>query len=253
MRRIVWKSIMSAILAILLLTGISVSAMADMQPTFEDVGKYFEMGKPITFAIYPSNIHTGDTFQWSIQKGTSDVKSNRKILTGKTSSSITLSPGEDGYPSEKTIYLLICDIYNSSGESTGDVWFMADMSYVPAQEAPAVAQETKTPTEQITIPVKPTVAKVKSAGKKVTVTWKRFAQTKKTKAIWKKIKKIEIQYSTDKSFKNGVERKIVKRTKTSAVIKGLKKKTVYYVRVRYLGGNGECSKWSKVKKIRVKK
>ena len=121
------------------------------------------------------------------------------------------------------------------------------------KSVPVVQAQPQT-TEQIRISQKPTVTSVKSAGKKkISVKWKKFPETKKKKAIWKKIKKVEIQYSTDKSFKNGTKRKTVKRTKTSVTIKGLKKKTVYYVRVRYLGSNGECSKWSKVKTIRVKK
>ena len=42
-----------------------------------------------------------------------------------------------------------------------------------------------------------------------------------------------------------------KKSKTSAKIKGLKKKTIYYVRVRYYDGTG-YSAWSKVKKVKTK-
>ena len=44
---------------------------------------------------------------------------------------------------------------------------------------------------------------------------------------------------------------MVGKKKTKAVIKGLAKKTTYYVRVRYFDGTG-YSAWSGVKKIKTK-
>ena len=69
--------------------------------------------------------------------------------------------------------------------------------------------------------------------------------------IWKKIKSVQIQCATDKAFRNIVKTATVKQSKASAKIKGLKKKTTYYVRVRYSDGTG-YSAWSKVKKIKTK-
>ena len=43
----------------------------------------------------------------------------------------------------------------------------------------------------------------------------------------------------------------IKKGKTKYVVKGLKKKTTYYVRVRYYDGEG-YSVWSKTKKIKTK-
>lgn len=110
------------------------------------------------------------------------------------------------------------------------------------------------------VPVMLTIAKSSSGVKakagakgKATITWKKFKQTKKTKAIWKKIKKIEVQYSTDKSFRTGVVKKLVGKNKTKLSVKGLKNNTTYYVRTRYTDGGGGYSKWSGIKKFKTKK
>lgn len=121
-----------------------------------------------------------------------------------------------------------------------------------------VCGETKTEVipiieEQITISKKPTIQKPTPAKGKITVNWKHFNHTsKKAKAIWKKIKKVEVQCATDKAFTNIVKTTTVGKSKTKATIKGLAKKTNYYVRVRYFDGTG-YSKWSSVKKIKTKK
>ena len=106
--------------------------------------------------------------------------------------------------------------------------------------------------EQITISKKPTIKKPSATKNKITVNWKHFKKTKKTQSIWKKIKKVQIQCATDKAFTNIVKSTTVGKSKTKATIKGLAKKTNYYVRVRYFDGTG-YSKWSSVKKIKTKK
>ena len=106
--------------------------------------------------------------------------------------------------------------------------------------------------EQITISKKPTIKKPSATKNKITVNWKHFKKTKKTQSIWKKIKKVQIQCATDKAFTNIVKTTTVGKSKTKATIKGLAKKTNYYVRVRYFDGTG-YSKWSSVKKIKTKK
>ena len=119
---------------------------------------------------------------------------------------------------------------------------------IPAPPAPVVE------TEIITISKAPAGVKAK-AGKKgsVDLTWKAFKQTKKTKAIWKKVKKIEVQYSTDKSFTTGVVSKTLGKKKTKLTVKKLTAKTTYYFRVRYVEGPLKVSKWSSVKKAKTKK
>ena len=107
-------------------------------------------------------------------------------------------------------------------------------------------------TEKITVSKKPSIKKPAAAKGKITVKWKHFKHTsKKTNKIWKKIKKVQVQCATDKAFKNLVKTTTVKKSKTSAKIKGLRKKTTYFVRVRYYDGVG-YSAWSKVKKVKTK-
>ena len=105
--------------------------------------------------------------------------------------------------------------------------------------------------EQITISKKPTIKNPSATKNKITVSWKHFKQTKKTKKVWKKIKKVQIQCATDKAFTNIIKTSMVGKKKTKATIKGLSKKTTYYVRVRYFDGTG-YSAWSKVKKVKTK-
>ena len=112
----------------------------------------------------------------------------------------------------------------------------------------------KTNTELITISRKPVIKKAKTGRKgKVTITWKKFRKTKKTKAIWKKIKGIEVQYSTDLSFRMNSKTLILGKKKTKLVLKGLKKKKNIYIRMRYTDGSGGYSGWSSVRKVKVKR
>ena len=88
---------------------------------------------------------------------------------------------------------------------------------------------------------------------RVTVRWKKINKTGKTKALYNQIKSVQIQYSTDPFFpKEATITKTAKKTRTWRVIKSLKRKTVYYFRVRYADGSGGYSNWSKVMKARTK-
>ena len=110
------------------------------------------------------------------------------------------------------------------------------------------------PKVNITITTKPSIKKPKATAKnKINVTWKKYKETKNTKALWKKIKKVEIQYSTDKSFSKNVRSILAKKSKTSATIKKLTKNTTYYVRIRYTDGKGGYSNWSNTKTVKTKK
>lgn len=92
--------------------------------------------------------------------------------------------------------------------------------------------------------------KGESEEKTVTVSWKKIKKNKAGKKLLKQIKSIQVQYSTDKKFKNNVNTKTVGKKKTKVTLK-LQKKTTYYIRVRYKGANG-FSKWSKVKRVKTK-
>ena len=85
------------------------------------------------------------------------------------------------------------------------------------------------------------------------------AGTKQFKAVWTKIGTqttgYQLQYSTSSTFKTGNKTVNVKGyAKTAYVIKRLKVKKTYYVRIRtYLktGGAMYYSKWSAKKKIKT--
>lgn len=94
--------------------------------------------------------------------------------------------------------------------------------------------------------------KAKAAKKSVKVSWKKA----KKKAL-KKFDKVEIQVCPDKGFQMAnTKRVVVKKSKKSATVKGLVKGKTYYVRVRDVKGSGTgklVSKWSKAKKVKIKK
>ena len=103
----------------------------------------------------------------------------------------------------------------------------------------------------------PKVKIKKPAAKKnaVTVKWTKLnkKQLKKSKAT-----KYEVWVSTSKSFPAGATTKEVFKSKgkSSATVKGLKKNTKYFVKVRavrYAGGVKYVGKWSSVKSIKTKK
>ena len=118
----------------------------------------------------------------------------------------------------------------------------------PTTEAQPVTPETVL--EPITISRVPSSVKVKVRKNKVTVSWKKIKKSKKTKALLAQIKNIQIQYSTDPTFNQNPVAKTIGKNKTEVVLK-LKKKTTYYIRLRYVGKDG-FSNWSKVKKVKMK-
>ena len=94
------------------------------------------------------------------------------------------------------------------------------------------------------------ISNPKAAKKSATIKWKKVS-----KANLKKIKKIEIQYSTDKNFRKNVISKKVSAKKTSYKLTKLKSKKKYYVRIRaYTKKKGvvHVSKWSAKKPFKTK-
>ena len=113
-------------------------------------------------------------------------------------------------------------------------------------------QPSPDPDEKITISVPPKSVKAKVKGKKLTVSWKKLnKKRKKDKELFKQIRSIDIQVSTDRQFREIVAERKLGKKKTNVTVK-IKKKTTYYVRVRYVGDDG-VSKWSDVKKVKKKK
>ena len=101
------------------------------------------------------------------------------------------------------------------------------------------------PTEIVDLPTVK-ISKPKAAKKKITVKWKKVS-----KKNLKKISGIQIQVATDPSFTNIVKTATAGKKKTSKVIKGLRSKTKYYVRIRTYAAGNHVSNW-KSKSIKVK-
>ncbi len=99
-------------------------------------------------------------------------------------------------------------------------------------------------------------SKIKSIGKIKKVS--RKSNKYKVLVKYKKVKnafKYEIQYATHKKFKAG-KTKTKRTNKTKYTITKLKNRTTYYIRVRayrYQFGERVYGKWSKVKRLKIKK
>ena len=92
------------------------------------------------------------------------------------------------------------------------------------------------------------IYKPKAGKKKITVKWKKISKKNR-----KKISGIEIQVATDPLFNHIAKTaKVDNNKKTSKVIKGLKPKTKYYVRIRAYAPGNHFSKWKEKKNIKVK-
>ena len=115
---------------------------------------------------------------------------------------------------------------------------------------PVPAPAPTEPTEKVTLSKLKSVKLKALSAKKLEVKWKKLSKKEQSK-----IQKFEIQYSTDKTFKTGVKKKWAKKTKNSYTIKGLKKNTKYYVRIRAYKKSGNIiyvSKWAtKSKKTKI--
>lgn len=110
-------------------------------------------------------------------------------------------------------------------------------------------EEHAAATKVITIKVAPKKAAVKCAKSKkanqLTISWKRDAQ----------VSGYEIQYSTDKNFKNAKSVKVGKNKTTSKSIDNLKSGKKYYVRVRSYKNVGKTrinGNWSKTDRVTTK-
>ncbi len=93
----------------------------------------------------------------------------------------------------------------------------------------------------------PSSVKATVKKNKVTVSWKKV----KDKALLKQIRSIQVQYAADKKFKKNKKTVLVDSNKAKTTLKPGSNKTCY-VRVRYKGTKG-YSKWSTVKKVKLKK
>ena len=112
------------------------------------------------------------------------------------------------------------------------------------------AAAEKTAQEKVTIAKAPAGVKAKGKKAKAIVSWKKIKKTKSGKKLLAQISYVQVQYATDPAFTQNVGTREVAKNKTKATL-NLERKTVYYVRVRYVGSDG-VSNWSKIKKVKTK-
>ena len=93
---------------------------------------------------------------------------------------------------------------------------------------------------------------------KVAITYLRSKKKGQLIVRWKKKQRIggyEIQYGTQKTFKQAKTKKIPGKGKTGIILKKLKRKRTYYVRMRsWKKVRGRCvyGAWSKLRKVKIK-
>ena len=127
----------------------------------------------------------------------------------------------------------------------------------PTTPKPTPKPTTATPTTARPTTAKPTTAAPKTTKKKVLsrTTVKKATKKKAAKKVsvtFKKVtgaKKYQVQISTTKKFKKVLVKKTVKKVKVTITNRKLRNKKKLYVRVKAVG----AKKWSKVKKVTVKK
>ena len=140
------------------------------------------------------------------------------------------------------------DVVVSSNVSVKSKWLNGDCFVTLQFTAQKKASE---PAETASLSKLKSVKLKALSAKKLQVSWKKLSSKEQ-----KKIQKIQIQYSTDKNFKTGVKTINAKKTKSSYIIKGLKKNTKYWVRIRAYKKEGNIvyvSKWvTKNKKTKKK-
>ena len=123
-------------------------------------------------------------------------------------------------------------------------------------ESQTVTDKSTNATESRVTTKKPTINK-NVKPKKVQKLTAKNVKKKRVSLKWRKVikaKGYQIQYALDRKFKKSG--KIKKTAKVSYIIKKLKKKKTYYIRVRaYVINNGKkvYGSWSKTKKIKIKR
>ena len=143
------------------------------------------------------------------------------------------------------------------GGTGGDLFYSPAIDVVekPASETPTPAPQPQPVTAAPTAPAEirdlPAVkiSKPAASRKAVTVKWKKVSKKNR-----KKIQGIEVQVATDKGFTQIVRSTKAGKKKVSKVVKGLKAKTTYWVRIRAYRNAADgkhVSAW-KVKKVKTK-
>ena len=137
---------------------------------------------------------------------------------------------------------------NPQPEPQSDIQQNSQLDPVPTVES-SIDSTGVIQKDPITIAKVPSSVKAKAKKNRVTVSWKKIRKTKKTRKLLSQIHGVQIQVSVDPAFSSIVVDRRVGKNKTRVVLK-LQKKTVYYIRVRFVGSDG-VSNW-KTKRVRTK-
>ncbi len=132
---------------------------------------------------------------------------------------------------------------------------VSQITYGSAGDLTLYAKWTKSSNRK-TISKKVTNSNTKRPGK-VKITYRKNKKSRKVLLKWKKVsgaKGYQLQYALNKKFTKKKKSKLTKKRKY--IVTKLKKKKTYYFRVRAYKLNGKkkvYGKWSKVKKVKIKK
>ncbi len=154
--------------------------------------------------------------------------------------------GSDAVTQDVTLSITAPD-----SDSEGKIKYMSCTFKVTRSSTPDPSPSPNPePVEKVTLKKLKSVKLTAVSAKKLKITWKKLTGKER-----KKIQKIQIQVSTDKKFTKIVKKTLLKSTKTSWSIPGLKKNTKYWVRIRAYTKSGNVinvSKWI-VKSKKTKK
>lgn len=168
-----------------------------------------------------------------------------------SSTSSALFKIENQYFARNVDYSIEVSALNGIGESE-----KTKIIYKPSKKNSDITSEKITTNKPLQETITPDT---NSKTSKVILKRVKNVKGKKVKLSWNKLKgisKYEIQYATNKKFTKSLKKTTARSTASSKTIKKLKKKKVYYFRVRAYKVVGETKiyyKWSKVKRVKIKK
>ena len=209
--------------------------------------------------------NVSDRTATTILKLYSDEKKSKQLYTSeeisiepwkRVTKTITVNKSDLSYNANQAIYMLLhadvaegdCD--ESNNDSYAILYQVKTNANTNSQTSSSgignsgKKQSTPSKTVKVKAPSKVKLTSAKNGkGKKLTVKWKKVTGAKG----------YQLQYALNKKFK---KKKNIQTKKTKYNIKKLKKKKMYYIRVRAYKMNGRkkvYGKWSTVKKVKIKK
>ncbi|MBO4863721.1 MAG: leucine-rich repeat protein [Eubacterium sp.] len=242
--------------------------------TINLVGEYYTGTITRQFTINPASVETAviSGIEDKVYTG-SEIKQKLKVEMAFDGDKIELIEGTDYVVSYSdniqvgtaTVTITGKDNYTGSISKTFKITGAAsnpDATPSPGTDVTPGPDATPAPGTEVTPTATPGTETDVTKPAKAVIKTSKNKKGKKLYVKWKKITGVdgyEVQYSLKKSFSKAkkAKTKIKSTAKTSITIKKLKKNKKYYVRVRAYkldsSGNKIYGKWSKVKKVKVKK